>query len=189
MAWLEAGFVGDDRKLLLLAPRQDPGDHQPPRRVAGGPAESIFQPGWGPEGRLHFISDRTDWWNLYREEDDGSQTNLTPRQAEFGVPMWEFRYSTYAFLSDGRIMCLWRDAGVHHLGMLDPMTSELLELDLPYSCFDPPCVVADGMRVALIASSLSHTVIDSDRPLPRSMSRYALSNPGICSTSGSTTSL
>jgi dipeptidyl aminopeptidase/acylaminoacyl peptidase len=155
LAWLEWDMPGMpwDGTELMVADVGDDGRLGAPRLVAGGPAESIFQPGWGPDGRLHFVSDRTDWWNLYREEDDGSQTNLVPREAEFGVPMWEFRYSTYAFLSDGRIVCIWHEAGVHHLGMLDPGTSELLELDLPYSCFDPPCVVAHGMRVALIASS------------------------------------
>ena len=35
-------------------------------RVAGGPDESIFQPEWSPDGTLHFVSDRTGWWNLYR---------------------------------------------------------------------------------------------------------------------------
>jgi dipeptidyl aminopeptidase/acylaminoacyl peptidase len=155
LAWLEWDMpeMPWDGTELMVAGVGDDGRLGAARRVAGGPAESIFQPGWGPDGHLYFVSDRTGWWNLYREEGDGSQTNLAPREAEFGVPMWQFRSSTYAFLSDGRIVCVWHDAGEHHLGMLDPGTSELLELDLPYSCFDPPCLVADGMRVALIASS------------------------------------
>src|SRR4030095_14930661 len=33
--------------------------------VAGGPHESIFQPGWSPGGTLCFVSDRTGWWSLY----------------------------------------------------------------------------------------------------------------------------
>jgi hypothetical protein len=38
-----------------------------PRRVAGGPDESVFQPEWSPHGDLHFVSDRdSGWWNLYR---------------------------------------------------------------------------------------------------------------------------
>jgi hypothetical protein len=36
------------------------------RRVAGGPAESIYQPEWSPAGELYFVSDRNDWWNLYK---------------------------------------------------------------------------------------------------------------------------
>src|SRR5229473_8034673 len=41
-----------------------------PRRVAGSERESIFQPEWSPSGELHFVSDRTGWWNLYRVHED-----------------------------------------------------------------------------------------------------------------------
>ena len=34
--------------------------------AAGGPDESIVQPEWSPDGALHFVSDRSGWWNLYR---------------------------------------------------------------------------------------------------------------------------
>ena len=40
-----------------------------PSVVAGGPDESIFQPEWSPDGVLHFVSDRSGWWNLYRQRD------------------------------------------------------------------------------------------------------------------------
>ena len=155
LLWLEWGFpqMPWDGTELRVAPFHGDGVLGAPRRVAGGPTESVFQPAWAADGRVHFVSDRTGWWNLYREEPDGAQTHLTPLEAEFGVPLWQFRYTTYAFLADGRIVCAWRRDGVHHLGMLDPETSELIELDLPYSCFDPPYLDADGTRVAFIASS------------------------------------
>ena len=69
------------------------------RLVAGGPSESIWQPEWSPDGVLHFVSDRSGWWNLYRE---GEQ--LTREQAELGYPQWGFGGSSYAFLDDGRIV-------------------------------------------------------------------------------------
>jgi dipeptidyl aminopeptidase/acylaminoacyl peptidase len=155
LLWLEWDFprMPWDGTELKVAPLDGDGALGTPRPVAGDPSESIFQPSWGPDGLVHFVSDRTGWWNLYREGTDGTQTNLTPMAAEFGAPQWEFRYSTYAFLSDGHMACLWRRDGVHHLGMLDPETSEMIELDLPYSCFDPPYVAADGTRVAFVASS------------------------------------
>ena len=43
------------------------------RRIAGGPDESIFQPEWSPDGVLHFVSDRTGWWNLYRWTGDTAE--------------------------------------------------------------------------------------------------------------------
>ena len=36
------------------------------RTLLGGPAESVLQPEWLPDGTLAAISDRTGWWNLYR---------------------------------------------------------------------------------------------------------------------------
>lgn len=120
--------------------------------VAGGPSESIHQPDWAPDGTLYFVSDRTGWWNLYRQEPDGGATNLTPMAAEFGVPMWQFGYSSYAFLSDGRIVCAYRRDGEHHLALLDPASSELIDLDVPFECFDAPYVRTEGDRIVFIGS-------------------------------------
>ena len=39
------------------------------RTIAGGSQESIFHPEWSPEGILHFVSDRSGWWNLYQWRD------------------------------------------------------------------------------------------------------------------------
>ena len=71
------------------------------RLVAGGPAEAIVQPEWSPDGVLHFSSDRTGWWNLYR----GDYEPVTALEAEIGGPLWVFGESWYAFLPDGRIVC------------------------------------------------------------------------------------
>ena len=78
-------------------------------RLVAGPAatESIFQPEWSPDGVLHFVSDRTGWWNLYRVVDGERARRCCPMEAEFGWPQWVFGVSTYAFLDDGRIACIW----------------------------------------------------------------------------------
>jgi dipeptidyl aminopeptidase/acylaminoacyl peptidase len=148
IAWDFPRMPWDGTELLVVDVASD-GSAGPSREVAGGERESIFQPAWGPDGSLTFVSDRTDWWNLYREA-DGELTNLTPMSAEFAVPMWIFGYSSYDFLFDGRIVCTYRERGVHHLALLDPTTRELLDLDLPYVTFDP-AVSVSGQRAALVA--------------------------------------
>ncbi len=120
--------------------------------VAGRADESVFCPLWDPNGALHLVSDRTGWWNLFRLEPDGRVTNLTPMAAEFGVPMWEFGYRAYAFLDDGRVVCAYRRSGEHHLALLDPATSELIDLDVPYSVFDPPFIRAEGGRIVFVGA-------------------------------------
>ena len=104
-----------------------------PRLVAGGAGESIFQPSWSPDSVLHFTSDRTGWWNLYR--DDGERgMSLAAMHAECGGPQWLFALSAYAFCGDGRI-ALWacRD-GSWEFHVLDP-SGELRRVDVPYTQF------------------------------------------------------
>lgn len=121
------------------------GEVASPQRVAGGPDVSIFQPSWSDDGRLHWVSDETGWWNLYREGE-----NLTPTDAEFGFPAWGFDLSRYAFVADGRIACAHTRAGVASLALLDPDTRELTEVGLPYTYYDP-VLRAHGSTVAFVA--------------------------------------
>jgi len=100
------------------------------RRVVGGSEESIFQPAWAPDGTLHYISDRTGWWNLYA----GSKA-LAPMEAEFGLPQWIFGLSRYGFLSGGRIACIYTSNGLDHLALLDTERGTLESFDLPYTSF------------------------------------------------------
>jgi dipeptidyl aminopeptidase/acylaminoacyl peptidase len=104
-----------------------------PVKVAGGPAESVFQPEWAPNGRLYFISDRSGWWNLYRLETDGTANNICPREAEFGQPQWTFGMSTYAFLSASRAVCTYTEGGIGRLSLLDLAAGRLAPLELPFT--------------------------------------------------------
>ncbi|MBM4423268.1 MAG: S9 family peptidase [Chloroflexi bacterium] len=106
------------------------------KKLAGGKDESIFQPEWSPEGVLHFVSDRTGWWNLYRWNDAASDEEpLHTMDAEFGLPQWVFRQSTYAFESAERIVCSYIRNGESHLATLNTRTRELKEIATPYTEF------------------------------------------------------
>ncbi|HEY8198411.1 MAG TPA: prolyl oligopeptidase family serine peptidase [Candidatus Limnocylindrales bacterium] len=90
------------------------------RRVAGSRSESIAEPRWSPDGRLHFVSDRTDWWNLYRHEADRSITALAPLETEFAGPQWVFGLSTYGFANDGSIVAVSHDHATDRLWRILP---------------------------------------------------------------------
>jgi dipeptidyl aminopeptidase/acylaminoacyl peptidase len=101
------------------------------RLVAGGPDESIGQPEWSPDGLLHFVSDRSGWWNLYRY--DGGVTHpLCPRAAEFGGPHWVFGNAMYGFASAREIVCTYIEEGVSRLARLDTASGALTAVDNPY---------------------------------------------------------
>ena len=87
------------------------------RRIAGGRAESIFQPEWSPDGAdLVFVSDRSGWWNLYRFTLATKAVQpIASRKAEFGQPQWNFGMATYAFAGPNRIVCAYG-----HLLCLEP---------------------------------------------------------------------
>ena len=54
-------------------------------KLAGGSEESIYQPTWSPQGVLHFVSDRSGWWNLYRWR-DGACEALAPMSGLYPSP-------------------------------------------------------------------------------------------------------
>ncbi|HEX8846712.1 MAG TPA: S9 family peptidase [Pyrinomonadaceae bacterium] len=102
-------------------------------RVAGGLEESIFQPEWSPEGVLHFVSDRSGWWNLYRRTEGGQVEPLVEMSAEFGQPQWGFGMSAYAFESAERIICAYVEKGNSRLASLETRTLRLTPLETPYT--------------------------------------------------------
>jgi dipeptidyl aminopeptidase/acylaminoacyl peptidase len=101
--------------------------------VAGGDAESIFQPEWSPDGVLHFVSDSSGWWNLYRWR-NGNTELLHKKEAEFGSPQWAFRMATYAFLSANSIVCAYNELGRWHLARLETGEARTFtEIASPYT--------------------------------------------------------
>jgi dipeptidyl aminopeptidase/acylaminoacyl peptidase len=101
------------------------------RLVAGGLDESICQPEWSPGGVLHFVSDRSGWWNLYRLA-GGAVQSLCERAAEFGMPHWSFGDSTYGFRSDEEIVCAYIENGVSRLAQLSTASGKLQPIANPY---------------------------------------------------------
>ena len=101
-------------------------------RITGGADESIFQPQWSPDGVLHFVSDRTGWWNLYRWR-GGRVEPLTQMEAEFGRPQWRFGLSTYAFESANCIICTYVKQGIWNLASLNTDTGQLDPIETPYT--------------------------------------------------------
>ena len=120
------------------------------RKVAGGPRESVMQPEWSPDGELYFISDRSDWWNIYRAGANGDEP-LCPRAAEFGAPQWAFGMSFYDFVSADEIACVWSEASGVRLGCIDLKTRALTQVELLYSSLK--CLRASGRTVAMFAGS------------------------------------
>ena len=102
------------------------------QQIAGGPSESIFQPSWSPDGVLYFVSDRSNWWNIYRLR-NGAVEVVCAKDVEFGTPQWVFGMSTYGFISAQEILCTYSENGDSKLARLHTQTGELTPINLPYT--------------------------------------------------------
>ena len=137
------------------------------RVIMGGDHESVLAPVWRDDRSLYVISDRSGWWNLYLADAQapaGAPRALCPREEEFGAPLWQLGMYPYAVLGDGRI-AVTHGTGESRLGVLDPDTGQLTDLDLPYQVFQP-WLSASGLAVAAIAGgpALPLTVVRVDIP-------------------------
>ena len=121
-----------------------------PRLVAGGASESICQPEWSPDDALHFVSDRTGWWNLYRER-DGAVEALHPIEAEFAEPHWSFGGARYGFAADGTIVCAFEQGGRSQLATL-ARDGSLTPVATPF-CAIRDVRVGAGFAACLAASA------------------------------------
>ncbi|MEI6427239.1 MAG: prolyl oligopeptidase family serine peptidase [Pseudanabaena sp. ELA607] len=122
------------------------------RLIAGGMNESIFQPEWSPNGTLYFVSDRSNWWNLYRYElATDSIVAIAPKAAEFGIPQWVFGMSTYGFTHSGTLVCSYTEQGRSYLATMAPDSTELTVLDLPFTSISG--VKCHGEQVAFIGGT------------------------------------
>jgi dipeptidyl aminopeptidase/acylaminoacyl peptidase len=121
-----------DGTALYLAELDGDGALSHPRVIAGGRLESIFQPEWSPDGALTFVSDRTDWWNLYQFS-DGRIEAVYPMAAEFGMPQWVFGQRTYGYASPETIICAYVQDGRVVMASLDIAAGRLTPLDVPYA--------------------------------------------------------
>jgi dipeptidyl aminopeptidase/acylaminoacyl peptidase len=155
LCWNHPDMPWDAAELWVGTFRSD-GSIENPVRVAGGPKESIFQPEWAPDGTLYFVSDRTDFWNLYRWRDERVEA-VCPREAEFGVPQWVFGLSTYAFVGDNSILCTFAEKGTWKLALLDTTQRSLEVVPSPYTWFSglraTPPSAGNSRRAAFLAGS------------------------------------
>ncbi|ERN42316.1 dipeptidyl aminopeptidase/acylaminoacyl-peptidase [Rubidibacter lacunae KORDI 51-2] len=135
LAWIEWNHPAMpwDATRLQVAKIEDNGSLGPATCVAGSDERAaVCHPKWSPDGSLFFVSDRSNWWNLYRYT-DGRTELLYELDAEFAYPHWVFGLSLYDFISAEQLLCTYTQNGKWHLARLNLLTRHLLRVDLPYT--------------------------------------------------------
>ena len=77
-------------------------------------------------------------WNF-----SGSQIVL-PRNAEFGVPQWQFGLSTYAFSSEDTLIYACTVNGEWRIGRLNVRSLDAMDYPFSFSYVYPPSPVKAG---------------------------------------------
>ena len=169
ICWDHPRMPWDGTELRVAALDDDVpvSDKSQQQLIMGCATESVLAPVWRDDRSLYAISDRSGWWNLYVADLLAFPRALCPREEEFAGPLWQLGMSPYAVLGDGRI-AVAHGTGETRLGVLDPETGRLTDLDLPsYSVFVHGLSAA-GQTVATIAGgpAVPMTVISLDVPAP-----------------------
>ena len=112
--------------------------------VAGGETESVVNPQWAPDGELYYISDRTGFWNLYRQ---GSP--VWSVEADLAFPQWYFGESWVGFCEKG-IFSTFSKKGTNEFATLD-FTGKPTPVSLPYTYVSS--LSSEKKQVAMIACS------------------------------------
>ncbi|WP_246080046.1 S9 family peptidase [Nonomuraea mesophila] len=131
--------------------------------VRGGPAESVLAPSWKDDAHLYLISDSSGWWNLYESDLRGGDARaLHPAEEEFATPPWQLGGRPYTVLGDGRLAVL-HGRGDLRLGVLDPGSGTLTDLDVPCSGWDA-ALAAEGTSVIGVgySATLPRSVLQVD---------------------------
>jgi len=125
------------------------------RKLFGKVNESILQPQWSPDGKfIYFVSDRSNWWNIYRTTSDGQNLeHIYDIKAEFGGPGWQFGTSYYGFDADQNLVAAYWTNGLAKLARINVQTKTLTPLPATEIYTDIRYVRVYKNKVYFLASS------------------------------------
>ncbi|MGE3297867.1 MAG: prolyl oligopeptidase family serine peptidase [Porticoccaceae bacterium] len=183
ISWNHPDMPWDNTRLWLADIGTD-GACDNIRLIAGGNAlypagEAVLQPGWTAAGELLFVSDRSGWWNLYRLTADRATVEVLPMAAEFAAPLWSLGMSTWAACANGRLATAYSRDGRWTLGLMDPATRSLKDIDTPHTEF--AALTAMGNRLWCVASSPTHgsELLELDATSGAWRCRHRVGAPGL----------
>ncbi|MGH3253261.1 MAG: prolyl oligopeptidase family serine peptidase [Trebonia sp.] len=139
-----------DGSRLAVARRAPDGSFEQAKVVAGGTAESVVQPAWGPDSALYYMSDRSGWWNLYRWDGHGHQP-VAPMDRDCSPAPWEAGYRSFAFLPGGEV-ALTVQHGLSHGLAVTGADGTTVRVDVPLTSIKPYLAAVPG-GLAVIGSA------------------------------------
>lgn len=118
--------------------------------IAGSDSISICQPSWSPDDTLTYVSDESGWWNIYRYENRQSR-NVFSKQAEFGLAGWIFGQSSYQYVDDNIIHCIYSQNACDTGAELNLSDSTITPMAIDFTTLSS--IQTDGQSTWFIAAS------------------------------------
>ena len=120
--------------------------------LTGGQDEAIVQPSWSHDGTLNFVTDRTGWWNVHAWR-GGDMVNLFEEESDHGRPDWQFGFSSYAHLPDGRTALGKGGVTSGSVTVIDPASGSTRSIEIPYSEVSYITADSQGESLYFVGSS------------------------------------
>ena len=126
LAWLSWNHphMPWDAAALHVADLDTQGRPGPARHLAGDAEASAQQPAFGPDGALWFLYERSGFWNLWRETNDGVKP-LFQIDAELGLPLWQLGASSWGFFDERTVLVAAQEKGTGRLYAWDTRDGQL----------------------------------------------------------------
>lgn len=162
LTWDHPNMPWDGTQVWLVAIDQNAGLGEP-QCLCGSANRSHFQPQWSPRGHLFWVSDQSNWWNLYclksqdisaalAEHVDQWAQPVSPLDAEFATPQWVFRMSTYGFLDDNRLFASYSQNSFWHCCVLEQMDNTWTRHAIHTPCLATGNITCGGGKAALVGA-------------------------------------
>ena len=141
--WCHPQMPWDGTELWLGTMAPD-GTLMHSHQVAGDHQEAIMQPIFSPDGDLYFVSDHSNWWNLYcitspNSSNSAAAAPILKRSAEFAAPLWQLGVTYFDFIDAQTVGCLFSAEGVWSAAIFDIESETLNIAKTPYSHFHSAC--------------------------------------------------
>lgn len=128
-----------------------------------GKSESVINPQWGANNQLYAISDRDNWWKIYRVDGQQFRTiNSGLDQVEIGGPDWAIGQNYYHLLTDGSMLVQVMKSGVEYAAILDPARQSTTPLGLASVSITDILPVEGRLFVINAATDHSPELLETD---------------------------
>lgn len=105
---------------------------------------SSCEPLFSPSGKLHYISDKTGFWNIYKEE----VGIVIKKDADFTKPHWHMGNARYTFVTEEIIATIYTQKATDFLSII--IDGKIQTLDLPFTAYT--YLISNGHTLHFIAA-------------------------------------